>query len=386
MSKIEWTGPNGETWNPTTGCSKAGEGCRNCYAIVTANIRRANPNPKIAGAYAGTVTADGKNWTGKVNYITERATLPLHWTKKSRICFLDSMSDLFHESLEDCYIDEIFAVMAICSLHANPVLRGHRFQLLTKRPARMREYLSDPELPERLTKHGAALMEDGDDWDACLSTQLQLPLPNVIAGFSAWDQPSFDAGWAELARTPLAARMVSLEPLLGPVDLRCALGDHPLESPAYAISKGQKLDWVIVGGESGPGARPMHPDWARGIRDQCVAAGVPYFFKQHGEFREWDARGPVTQVNNNSRRADLIERAATNPCWITYDGEVVHSREDFEEEVPYRMLERVGKKAAGRLLDGRVWDEMPGILQDGQDSQDRNPEHPVHPVEKGSAA
>ena len=290
MSKIEWTG---ETWNPTLGCTKVGRGCRGCYAIREANKLSHNPNPKIAGAYAGTVSADGRNWSGKLNLLPERLDAPLHWAQP-RVVFVDSMSDLFHEAVPFEFVDMVMVVMwATKNLH--------KYQVLTKRAARMRAYFESwgTGAPEPGSEAGArwdrarravmALPDFPERWReriGVMGAYVTFPLPNVIAGFSASNQAEFDAGWAELARTPLAARMVSLEPLCGP--LRRGSGQAPDGSGEAA------LDWVIVGGESGPrstgsgqaGADPMHPDWARGIRDQCVAAGVPFFFKQ-GSAANW---------------------------------------------------------------------------------------------------
>lgn len=278
-SRIAWTDA---TWNPVTGCTKVSAGCRNCYA------ERDWVRLVHLPAYAGRAFTD-------VACHPERLDQPLRWTKPRKI-FVNSMSDLFHPDVPDEFIDRVFAVMALAPHHA--------FQVLTKRPARMREYLSRPAVEVRVglavmamcmdsvartkgkSKLGAGvLLKSGDINPGGLATW---PLPNVWLGVSVEDQSVADERIPLLLQTPAAVRWISAEPLLAPVDLRldrlsawnelAAANDQP-----WAASS---VDWVVVGGESGSNARPMRTDWARLLRDQCQAHDVPFFFKQVGTWRE----------------------------------------------------------------------------------------------------
>lgn len=321
MTKIEWTD---KVWNPLAGCSKVSAGCRNCYAEKMAKRLVAMGQDK----YTGTVDERGL-WTGKINLDEQALTLPLR-TKKPTRFFVNSMSDLFHENVPDEWITRIFEVMYRAEQHT--------FQILTKRPKRMMEYLTSS-----ITK----------------KVYPGLPLPNVWLGVSVENQRAADERIPLLLQTPADVRFLSCEPLLGPVDLsrwmaqppfymadceKCGYiassqyfsgGDEDIicpkcynsvcaDGPAYD----SKIDWVIVGGESGPNARPMHPDWARSLRDQCEGAGVPFFFKQWGEF--------------------------VSVSEVVGDG----AHHYFEDGATVR---RVGKAKAGRTLDGRTWDEMPEV-------------------------
>lgn len=331
MTKIEWVrnsdGTAGRTWNPIVGCSIVSPGCTHCYAMrMAARIERMGTAPHYAGT---TKTVNGKPvWTGKVALAPEHIlTLPLR-TKKPTTWFVNSMSDLFHPDVPDEWIDPVFAAMGMSDRHA--------YQVLTKRPDRMRQYFDD--------------RRDGDPWaeaadevakmiglEDCpyVVEPWQLPLDNVWLGTSVERQKEADERMPHLVETLAAVRFVSAEPLLGPIDLTPWL---------------DRIDWVICGGESGPGARPMHPDWARSLRDQCVAAGVKFFFKQHGAW------------------APFYDRDVDDPDWRTVPREE-HGRvarinlaggQGFHgDRVVY--LRNVGKKAAGRMLDGRTWDEMPEV-------------------------
>ena len=257
---IEWTDA---TWNPVTGCSVVSPGCSNCYAMRLAGSRLA-AHPSRAGLTVP--SRAGPVWTGQVRLNTQWLAEPLRWRRPRRI-FVCAHGDLFHQAVPDGWIDQVFAAMALAPRHA--------FQLLTKRPERMRDYLAG--LPDALGRLAVTLVPHPAFPDAPrpLSSLLDLsvftrPLPNVWAGVSVET-----AGWAaerlpHLRDTPAALRWVSAEPLLGPVDLR-----------PWLIGPG-RLDWVVAGGESGRGARPMHPDWVRALRDQCADAGVPFLFKQWG--------------------------------------------------------------------------------------------------------
>lgn len=237
-STIEWTDA---TWNPVTGCTKVSPGCKHCYALTLAERFRGVPGHPYEQGF------DLRLWP-------QRVSLPLTWKQPRRI-FVNSMSDLFHENIPEDFIDSVFATMRQAS--------WHQFQVLTKRPDRMARYVAS-------------------------RANLTLTHPNVWLGTSV-EMQLYIRRAAAVAELTAAVRFLSCEPLLGPLDLRSVL------SPT-------SINWVIVGGESGHGARPMKPEWVRDIRDQCRSAGVAFFFKQWG--------GPR-------------------------------------------------KKEAGRLLDRRTWDQMP---------------------------
>jgi protein gp37 len=249
VTKIEWTE---KTWNPVTGCTKVSPGCDHCYAEGIAR--------RFAGSKAFPNGFD-------VTLHPERLDAPLRWRKPARV-FVNSMSDLFHDAVPDKFIAEVFAVMAIA--------QRHTFQVLTKRHGRMRSLLSSSAffelVAEAVRVRGEVYTHEFPGW----------PLPNVWLGVSAEDQKRADLRVPALLATPAAVRFLSCEPLLGPVDL----GQPNDFSPA-------QIDWVIVGGESGPGARPMHLDWARDIVEDCAEAGVACFVKQLGSAwaRDWYVGG-----------------------------------------------------------------------------------------------
>ena len=258
---IEWAS---DVWNPVVGCSIESAGCKNCYAMKMAHRLQAMGQEKYQGT---TEKVNGKAvWTGKVNEADKNTlTAPLRWKKPRRI-FVNSMGDLFHEDVPFKLIDKVFTVMARC--------RQHTFLVLTKRAGRMQEYVSDVMAHQEIIHRRAAPI------DGAIDPRYVWPLSNVWLGVSVETQKYADERIPCLLETPAAVRFVSAEPLLGPVDFE--RGGFSLiqkvTSPAGKVWPG--LDWLIVGGESGPGARPMHPDWARSIRDQCQAAGVPFFVKQ----------------------------------------------------------------------------------------------------------
>jgi protein gp37 len=284
---IEWTDA---TWNPVTGCTKVSPGCDHCYAATFAERFRGTPGHYFAGGF-------------DVELRPAKLTLPLTWRRPRRV-FVNSMSDLFHRSVPDEYIARVFVVMALA--------REHTFQVLTKRYARMRSLLGAGE-------RWRDLLRDADSWacglDVAVPTERYLavrrwiygtgihtdpvePLPNVWLGVSVENQRWADNRVPSLLRTPAAVRFLSCEPLLGPVDLSRWLGIEHYDSFGWGeemfatlagrVGPAGGLGWVIAGGESGPGARPMDPEWVRSLRDQCVAAGVPFLFKQ------WGGRTPKT--------------------------------------------------------------------------------------------
>lgn len=262
-TKIEWT-DKGETWNPLAGCSKISDGCKNCYAIKDAVRLAGNPNPKIAEKYKGTAkTENGKmNWTGKINFASkETLTQPMRWTRPRKI-FVNSMSDLFHESVPDEWIDRIFAVMALSPQHT--------FQILTKRPDRMKKYFEYEAVFERILAEATFL-----DWGVEFQRQFKrikrqmnvntFPLPNVWLGVSVEIQKE-TSRLDFLRDTPAAIRFVSFEPLLE------NLGKINLTD----------IHWAIIGGESGTQARPCNVQWIRYLVEQCKYYEIPVFVKQLG--------------------------------------------------------------------------------------------------------
>jgi len=289
-TKIEWTE---ETWNPVTGCTKVSAGCQNCYAERMAK--------RLAGRYG--YPADDPF---RVTLQEDQLSKPLSW-RKPRMVFVCSMGDLFHPDVPDEYITQIFDVMAKARWYRQT------FQVLTKRPERMREHLL---------------------------ARKALTAPNVWLGVTAENQETADQRIPILLQTPAAVRFVSCEPLLGSLDL--AEGGHGwLFVTDLTDGRRTHLDWVIVGGESGPKARPAHPDWFRSIRDQCQSAGVPFFFKQWGEWI------PVDEVPSGYAHYNDVKTPGKG-------GHVRRSR--LVDDV---LMVRVGKKAADRILDGRTWDEFP---------------------------
>jgi protein gp37 len=324
-SKIEWTN---KTWNPIRGCSVVSEGCRNCYAMNFAARFAQQGEPYEGLAYRN---ESGAHWTGKVRLIEEHLEDPLRW-RKPRMIFVNSMSDLFHEALSDHDIARVVSVMWAADHHA--------YQILTKRPDRMMRWASEYEKKLR-----DANRRPLSGWR------------HVWLGVSVEDQKTADERIPLLLQTSAAVRWISAEPLLGPVDLtRYFARDWTLRGHNHPTERTTGIDWIVAGGESGPKARPMHPDWARSLRDQCVAAGVPYFFKQWGEYSTTEqqecshissdgAQGPVVKLT--PQRVDVWR---CNLC------SALHGYFPGDKSFDFK---RVGKKAAGRLLDGREWSEYP---------------------------
>jgi protein gp37 len=267
-STISWTDA---TWNPVFGCSKVSPGCAHCYAETFALTRM-----KGKREYTG-LPWTPENATVNVKLRPERLDQPIRW-KRPRLIFVNSLSDLFHEQVPDDFIDEVFGVMAACRYVGRDAFPGHRFQVLTKRPERMRAYLST-DRREAWAK-AAAFHGGGKDPDGIYDQTLFGPqaLPNVWVGTSVENQHWADVRVRQLLQTPAAVRFLSMEPLLGPVDLDDALVDLGPELNKIT----PRLDWVIVGGESGPVHRPMKLEWVRQIKDQCERDGVAFFLKQLG--------------------------------------------------------------------------------------------------------
>ncbi|NJM74689.1 MAG: phage Gp37/Gp68 family protein [Acaryochloridaceae cyanobacterium RU_4_10] len=265
MSSIEWTD---ETWNPFVGCSKISPGCTNCYAINQAYRNNAMaqkmPNPGRMKYYEGLTDKKGDRieWTGIVRFVPEALEIPLKWKKPRRI-FVNSMSDLFHESIPFEQVDQVFGVMALTPQHT--------YQILTKRPGRMLEYMN--QLKGVRLRAGLMRSRMGGylpeirypkDSDECL-----FPLKNVILGCTIENQKAVSDRTRYLYNLHKMGwkTFYSVEPLLEAVDLH-------MEASAP--------NWIIIGGESGPGARPFHLEWARSLIQQCRDAGVVPFMKQLG--------------------------------------------------------------------------------------------------------
>lgn len=309
-TKIEWAD---RVWNPTVGCTPVSEGCRHCYAKRM--FERFFQDHKFEN----------------VKCHPERLEIPERWIKPQRI-FVDSMSDLFHPDVPDDFIAKVWMRMFL--------LPRHTFMVLTKRPERMKQWVD--------------LMLEG-----CMGRVFS----NIWLGVSVEDQKTANERIPLLLQTPAAKRFVSVEPILGDVDLEKYLSLTDEEeceildaNQSYEITTDEikrsfpKLDWVICGGESGPNARPLHPDWARSLRDQCQAAGVPFFFKQWGE---WTTQPGSVDLSNRKQ---------------TYSGNNVFSR--------------VGKKNAGNLLDGKVWAQFPEVEERDCHGAKNAPRNDMAEVEK----
>ncbi|MBI2424173.1 MAG: phage Gp37/Gp68 family protein [Candidatus Hydrogenedentes bacterium] len=411
-SAIEWTD---ETWNPLGGCSKISPGCKNCYAEKMAARLQAMGLP----LYEGVIGADG-HWSGRINLGDQELMKPLWWRKGRRV-FVNSMSDLFHEGVPFEFIDQVFAVMALCPQHT--------FQVLTKRPERMAEYLRSGDgvasreeciamsSPQDLNGRQVLFGKRKGPFDGPANEKYDVrpwpgwPLPNVWLGTSVENQAVADERIPALLGCPAAVRFLSCEPLLGAVDIRQYLQkttrthfsicvDGALRNKSFdgfthdggrwmtreeakaellrlqaegvqLLPMGAcegfssetgcpghpqpRIDWVICGGESGKDARPMHPDWARDLREQCVDAGTKFFFKQWGE---WAPHRPVPGGNLGgdvrSGRVRIVHPTGESDLEI-------FDRTGGRNTIPgSQYMGKVGKKASGRVLDGRTWDEMPG--------------------------
>jgi protein gp37 len=295
-SKIEWTDA---TWNPVRGCSRVSAGCEGCYAESIAR-RFSGPGKP----YEGLIHSTGR-WNGKIHLAENHLLDPIRWGKGRRV-FVNSMSDLFHEAIPFEYIDKVFAVMACTTRHT--------YQVLTKRPERMLEYF------DRL-RWNADFGDEGYTYDqqsrwsggpnalAGLPDQVRpsdvyaewkpsrgrggydncgplWPLENVWLGVSCENQETADGRIPLLLRVPAAVRFLSLEPLLGPINLRLGV---------------PRINWAIVGGESGHNARRMESEWADNLRSQCAATGTAFFFKQGSQanwpdFKNFDSFPLALQV------------------------------------------------------------------------------------------
>jgi protein gp37 len=350
-TNIEWAHlglGRGASWNPirarslSTGkigwhCERVSDGCSKCYASSINEHRFGTGLPYKPGHRKDVEI-----------YLDEKTLLePLRW-RVSRGVFVCSMTDLFGDWVSDEWIDRIIAVMALCP--------QHRFAVLTKRSARMRAYMSDAKAPARIARVVLDMLLAGTITGAAALGPLGnrafeedpefvvWPLLNLWLMISAEDQQRADERIPDLLATPAAVRGVSFEPLLGAIEWR----------PEW-----NALNWSVCGGESGPGARPMHPAWARSIRDACAVDGVAYFHKQNGEFS-------TTTIHNDGRFDPPIVPFSANNLY-RWDGDAatrVHPKENCARTFALGVISiRVGKRHAGRLLDGREHNDFPEVTR-----------------------
>ncbi len=299
------------TWPVTVGCDKVSAGCYDCYAMRDARRMGNNPNEKVSSVYNGLVVKQDNgllNWTGVVRELPERLDWPSTW-HEHRDIFVCSQSDLFHEGISDEFIGEVFSRMWNYNWHT--------YYILTKRPQRLLSLL-EKNPPEGLRD---------------LNSE---HFPHIIIGISAEDQKAAEERMRLLVQIPLSPsqRFVSAEPLIGPLDLQPWMN---------------QIGWVIVGGMSGKHAKPMHPKWARHLRDQCEAANVAYHFKQWGEFLPEELAFerqamPFTEADTLLYKAGKPKAGKDTPT-VEEDGTTYY---------------RVGRKKAGRVLDGMYWNARPG--------------------------
>jgi protein gp37 len=292
-------------------------GCLNCYAARWQAGPYKHVSPTTGEPFA-VMRDSGPRWTGKVELIEAALDIPLR-RRKPTTYFVDSMSDLLHESLPFEDILRVYRVMQRAPWHT--------YQILTKRAARLVEFT------QWLAGH--------DDISAAGWPR------QCWLGVSCENQKTLDDRVTKLLQTPAAVRFVSLEPLLGPIKLFSAW-----TNPLHVVRIPQ-LDWVIVGGESGPGARPMHPDWVRVIRDQCVEAGVPLFFKQWGEWHERDDILPYNEARVHPVHG-VINLEYTEGVPMAKDPALLQANREGA-----LIMSRLGKTKAGHLLDGQEWKQMP---------------------------
>jgi len=271
-----------ETWNPIVGCTKVSPGCDNCYAEKQAFIRAFNPNTP---QYKNVVVKHPLNpryreWNGTTQLVNSALTKPMKW-KKPRMIFVCSMGDLFHESVSFETIEKVYDVM-----YSN---KQHIFIVLTKRPERAYQFWQ-----WLLNKVAGVGIQD-----VCSTLK-----DNIWMGVTAENQEQANKRISILLHIPASKRLVSIEPMLGPIDFydiningefyHTLKGFGDISGGDFGQFNGPKLDWVICGGETGPKARPMHPDWVRSVRDQCKEAGTPFFFKQWGT---WCPEGTIKDYN-----------------------------------------------------------------------------------------
>lgn len=320
-SKIEWCH---HTFNPWIGCTKVGPGCDNCYAEADFDKRR---HVVQWGAGQPRKRTAASNWAHPLRWNAEAERLGVRYR-----VFCASLADVFDNEVPAEWRADLFDL-----IERTPHLD---WLLVTKRIGNVRQMI-----PDR--------------WSVCMP-------PNLWLGITVVNQAEADRDIPKLLGLKVSVRFLSMEPLLGPVDLRFHVFSEPTGNFRTHAGKRQMelrkpvdggLHWVIVGGESGPGARPMHPQWARDLRDHCAAAGVPFLFKQHGEFADMQTArivqsGPVMDSKGNV--ADWMRQAVKFS-----DGRSAVVRAHTFDGHSTNLMYRVGKKAAGRILDGVLHDGYP---------------------------
>lgn len=334
---IAWTD---ETWNVIRGCSDVNEDCRNCYAKQLAATRLSGPGQPYDGLAK---MKNGKAvWTGKVQLVEDLVLQPLRW-KRPRKIFVNAMSDLFHDGLSRDQIDQVIAVMALA--------HWHTFQVLTKRPERMAEHFSEGDARDNLAgwidmtleqcKEAGLVNVHHRRTDDLIATAPDVqepfgwPLPNVWWGVSMGHQKAVDEFMPHVleCRPHAAVLWISAEPLI-----------ERIQFPPGSL---RLIDWIVAGGESTKNARPMHPAWPKAVQREAELAGVPFHFKQWGEWL------PVTYLEPNRQMPMLNISCGTKG---KKERIVSSGANDHKDDI---NMVRVGKKAAGRLLDGRAWDQWP---------------------------
>jgi protein gp37 len=354
--------------NLAIGCDKVSAGCDYCFAPPTAQIRKSNPNEAVAAAFKGVVRRRNgvTEWTGRVNELPVRLQIPFR-RRIPTVYYLTLLGDMFHKNVSDDFLVKTFAMVA-----AN---RRHTFLCTTKRHARMRSLLNDPGFRVEVARAAAAHLgrKGAQIWGGW-------PLPNLRLAVSVENQATALLRIPALLETPAAVRWISAEPLLSAINLcRCygrgegAGGGPQVINTGCPLHGTVRLDWVVTGGESNS-PRAVHPDWVRGLRDQCVTTGIPFFFKQWGHHRpvpvvdapdlytgraiEHPRHGLVSASINEPGPTGTMRTAVSRPLkpGDRTKGGVMLDRNTFAV--------KMGAKAAGRELDGREWDELPRVACD----------------------
>jgi protein gp37 len=339
-TKIQWTQ---ETWNPVGGCRRKSPGCLNCYAERQAHRLAGNPNEKIQALYSGLtqITNGRPGWTGATSFSGSALLKPLK-TRKPTTFFI-SLSDLFYDARSDTDIDMVFAVMALSG--------RHRFQVLTKYADRMQRYVT--RLASSIFPLEMCARMLGYTFDYNGTPLLSWPIPNIWLGVSVEDQKHADERIPLLLRTPAALRFVSYEPALAgvnfdPIWLRPSPSTAFLDGrvkPESPLSVGcVGLDWIICGGESGPGARPCDVAWVRSAVRQCADAGVSCFVKQLGAApivspcrqHHWDFGGAIGRV---ARFSPTDKRYPSSEPWrVHFTDRKGGAMEEWPEDLRVREM------------------------------------------------
>ena len=337
-TKIEWTN---ETWNPIIGCSKISEGCKNCYAERMAgrlsNITKTAYYLKVVeqNRPALLVIKGLPKWNGETQFINQQLLKPTQW-KKPRKIFVCSMGDLFHESIPFEWIDVVFSIMSDIDQHI--------YQVLTKRPFRMQQFY---------------------DWKAKQLGVKWQAKDNVWIGVTVESQEQVYR-ILPLLKVPSKIRFISCEPLLSNIDLYPWLDEYigPSETGHNDWLNG--LNWVIVGGESGPEARPMHPEWVRSLKNQCKISGTPFFFKQWGEwYTDWlniQTKEPVFKMYPNYQKFQQKLWVRKGDSCIDMNGKICKNGGDMKTaSYPVAIMQKIGKQKSGVILDGKEYKQFPKI-------------------------